>query len=206
MSLVGGFFGGYTAVMLYELFANAQTQNLIQAVRLAVTGDFGDMALRLLAAAIYVCGLSLSVFVPRMKKINGEYLSVAIDALCIIALFFIPRDAHPIFAAAPIVFAAPYQWTVFDKIEGYVSATIFSSNNFRQFTTSLISYLVDKDREMLKKARVFGLTLLCFLLGTAFVCAAVVLLGKAGVLTGLVPLLIAAIIITLKNRKKSVWH
>ncbi len=200
VAAVGGFFGGFAVTELSGIFGNAQTVNLLSVVRDAFAGEPTALLLRLLGAFAYLLGLSLSVLVPRFTRLRSERLALWIDLAAIIALVFIPSGVSPLVRVYPIFFAASYQWTVFDRIEGYVSATIFSSNNYRQFTTSLLSYAIDKDRKALAKARVFGFTLLYFHLGASLACLGFFFIGGLWVLLGILPIASSALLLVLKSK------
>ena len=81
-----------------------------------------------------------------------------------------PHVINPYIAVLPILFVTPVQWNAFGTAGGYASATVFSSNNVRQATTSLVSYIMDKDKKMLEKTRFYWMTLLCFHAGAALSC------------------------------------
>ena len=96
-------------------------------------------------------------------------------------------------AMYPIFFAMAYQWCSFPTSEGYVSATIFSTNNLRQCVTAFATYLCDHDRKMLGKACMYGKVLLLFHIGVAFSWFACQRFGTHGALLALVPCLTALI-------------
>ena len=204
MAIAGGFFGCYSILFLAEICASSQTLNLISVVIRLFSGDFWTVFLRLMGMLLYASALVLSVVIPRLTKINGEYLSVIIDFAALTTLAFLPKSLPPLIGIFPVIFAMAYQWAVFDLIEGYSSSTIFSTNNFRQFVTALTAYRIDKDRKMLDKARVFGFTLVCYYTGVAYCCATCLPLGRAGSFFGMAPLVFALFLLIGKsiNRKK----
>lgn len=191
MSVVGGFFGGFAICNLGEVFANSQTLNLIVTLRHLFEGDLSSLIVRLTGAIVYFLGLAFAVIFAKRTRINREILSPIISAVCLILVAAIPYTVNPLIHIYPIFFATAFQWVCFDKIEGYSSATIFSTNNYRQFTTALVEYALDGERKMLTKAKVFGFTLLWFHVGAALACAGELCLGKASVLLGLLPIIAA---------------
>ncbi|MCH5298765.1 MAG: DUF1275 domain-containing protein [Ruminococcus sp.] len=202
MATVGGFFAGFTVSNLLDLFGNAQTLNLLSIVRDFFICDYPLMALRIVGAVVYLLGMSLSVIIPRCTKIRTDILSIVVDAVCLIILTLLPENLNIFIRVYPVFFATAFQWTVFDKIEGYVSATIFSTNNYRQFTTSLLAYAFDRDKALLSKARVFGFTLLYFHIGVALACALSMFMGKLSALPALLLLIPAAVLIKQKTNKE----
>lgn len=203
MAIVGGYFAGFAVCNLLELFGNAQTLNLLSIIRDFFICDYQLMALRIVGAIVYFLGMSLSVIVPRLTKIRTDILSVVIDAVCLIVLAFLPENLNTFIRVYPVFFATSFQWTAFDRIEGYVSSTIFSTNNYRQFTTSFLAYAFDKDKALLAKARVFGFTLLYFHVGVALACVLAIFMGKLSALPALALLIPAAVLIKQSSVKNS---
>ena len=177
MSLIGGFMGGYAVWNFCELLGNAQTANMITLVTDIVGRNFGAVFLRVIGIAVYFSGFAVSVLVKNYTKMNIEL---------IIYLY-------------PMFFAMSFQWTVFAGAEGYGSSTIFSTNNLRQFSTSLVEYICNKDSEKIKKARFYGLTLISFHIGVAVACVVSLLLGTKSTLVALVFLVPAAALVLVQD-------
>lgn len=189
MALVGGIFGGFAVCNLGEVFGNAQTLNLLMFVKSLVQGEPGVLLLRFLAALLYFFGFALAAVLPKLIKRRTEELSFAIDAAAFVVLMCLPESVSPLISLYPIFFATAFQWTTFEYIDGYSCSTIFSSNNFRQFSTSLVQYAIDKDKSRLSKTRVFGLTLLYFHVGVAAACALSIFFGRLSAVVGITALL-----------------
>ena len=60
-----------------------------------------------------------------------------------------------------------FQWNSFSGGDGFVSSSIFSTNNLRQFTMAVTEVWGNHDRSHLPKAAFFGKTLLSFHAGVA---------------------------------------
>lgn len=140
MAIVGGFLGGFAILNHHELFGSAQTSNLI-----SVFADFAghpdaNFIVRLIGVFIYMFALSLTVILPKFTRLHLPYVSLFIDAMAI-------------------------QWCSFKGGDGFTCSTIFSTNNLRQFTTSMTEYLCSKDPDALRKWKFFASVLLCFHFG-----------------------------------------
>ena len=193
MALIGGFFGGFAVINHMDLLASAQTSNLISLALILVGRSSAEALARAGALGIYILALALTVMVPRILKWNNQLASIAIDVLALISLAFMPDTLDHFVAMYPIFFAMAYQWCSFPTSEGYVSATIFSTNNLRQCVTAFATYLCDHDRKMLGKACMYGKVLLLFHIGVAFSWFACQRFGTHGALLALVPCLTALI-------------
>lgn len=198
MALVGGVFGGFAVCNLGEIFGNAQTLNLMSLVRSVVYAEPMEFMLRLASAILYFFGFALAAILPKFIKSKTEIVSLAIDAAAFVTLMLLPKDLPPFISLYPIFFATAFQWTTFEYIDGYNCSTIFSSNNYRQFLTSLTEYAIDRDKSRLIKTRVFGLTLLYFHIGVALACIGTLFFGRISAVIGILAL-IPAVIFRYKN-------
>lgn len=179
MALCGGFLGGYTIFERMAVFGSAQTANLIELIQDIIGRDYGEMLLRIGALLIYIAAMILSVILHHQKNINTKYLTLILEMVTVLFLGFFPQNINPILALYPIFFITAFQWCVFKGALGYVSSTIFSTNNIKQTVLSLTEYFLTSDlqekEEKLRKGKFFGGTLLSFHIGVA--CS--FLLGQA---------------------------
>ena len=147
MAAVGGFFGVYALLTRGGTFGSSETSNLIYLVVSGLDGTWGPVLVRLGATACYIAGIVLAVLL-RLARI--------------------PAETDPILALYPMFLATAVQWVAYSQAAGYNCATIFSTNNLRQFTEGATEYLCGHDPEQLRKLRFYGGTLLCFHLGAAW--------------------------------------
>lgn len=187
MALIGGFFGGFAVINHMDLLASAQTSNLISLALILVGRSSTETLARLGSLGIYVLALVLTVAVPRVLKWNNQLVSIAVDILALISIAFMPDTLDHFVAMYPIFFAMAYQWCSFPTSDGYVSATIFSTNNLRQCVTAFASYLCDRDAKMLAKACMYGKVLLLFHIGVALSWFSCQYFGTHGALLALLP-------------------
>lgn len=194
VSMIGGFLGGYAIINFYELFANAQTANMIHLVEKLVEHDYAGLTYIFAAMITYMAGNAFCVLYRKFIGKNLRTISLAIDFAAITAVGVITEFTDISFSLLPILFAMPIQWNAFNDDGGYVSSTIFSTNNLRQATMSLVQYFTDKDRAQLDKAKFFWTTLLCFHISVAIVCAASIFFGIHSIWFGFIPTVLASIV------------
>ena len=65
----------------------------------------------------------------------------------------------------PIFFASAFQWGVYSGADGFNSATIFMTNNFKQSVLGWLQYGLTKDKEFKRKAILYTYTAIGFFLG-----------------------------------------
>lgn len=192
VSMIGGFLGGYAIINFCELFANAQTANMIHLVENLITGDFSGLAYIFAALFTYMAGNAFCVIYRKFISKNLRALSLLLDMLAITAVGVITQFTSSSFALLPILFVMPIQWNAFNDDAGYVSSTIFSTNNLRQATMSLVQYIADKSQAQLDKAKFFWSTLLYFHIGVAIVCIPSIFYTTQSIWFGFIPAVLAA--------------
>ena len=201
MAVMGGFFGGFAILMHHNLLSNAQTSNMMSLVIGILGRNPWQVLLHAGSLVIYMLGLSLTVLLPRYTKWKLPLCSVVLDGVALVAIALMPEGTDDFVAMYPIFLAMAFQWNTFTGADGYVSSTIFSTNNLRQFTTSLVGYLCDRNGHHIHKASFFGGTLLFFHVGVSVAFFSTQLLGKKGGFCGYIPLLTAMILIQRECRK-----
>ncbi len=168
MAFTGGFFGGYAILTRADVFGNAQTANLI-GLTLAITGrNAKEVLCRIFCLLLYIFGTALYTLMVHRTNWNVKRIAVGIDAICAVLLIYMPRELPIIVTLYPIAFAMSFQWNAFPGNYGYISSTIFSTNNTKQATISMVEYILSKDRAKLHRSLFFMGSLLWFHLGVAY--------------------------------------
>lgn len=201
MAMFGGFMAGFSVWNFFDMLGNAQTANMISIVCSITGGNFFEVLLRVIGLAVYFLGFAVSVIIVRYTKLNPKLLSIAFDACAIAVIALLPENLNKLFYLYPMFFAMSYQWTAFSGANGFVSSTIFSTNNLRQFSTSLVESICDKEKSKLKKTKFYGFTLLYFHIGVAIACVSSLLFGKFGAFTGIAPLIPATAMVLKQSQK-----
>ena len=203
MSMIGGFFGGFAVLNFCNVFGNAQTVNMINIVTDIVVGNnLYSALLRIVGIVIYFSGFALSVILSKHSRVNRKYLSLLFHLMAIILLAFMPKNLDNMIYILPLFFVMPFQWSVFSGANGYNASTIFSSNNFRQFATSLTEYICTKDKKMLLKAKFYAKTLLSYYAGVFFSAIGTLIYGKESLFLLILPIMAVAMLIH-KQEKSS---
>lgn len=200
MSVVGGFLGGYAIINRFDTFGSSETSNMIHIMLALLGSSMHDFLIRVVALLIYIIGIELTVFLPRICKLNMRLFSVIVDMLTVVVIAFLPAEMNFLVALYPVFFATAVQWNVFATTNTYFSATIFSTNNLRQTAISYGEYICTKDKAVLKKGRFFAATLLCYHIGVVYVYYSSRFWGLYGALTCLLPLLIALSLVIYEQR------
>lgn len=194
MAVVGGFFGIYALLSRGGTFGSSETTNLIYLVVSGLDDTWGAVLVRLGSTACYMLGIALAVLWRRyIRRPDIKAAALVIDLAACLLLAWIPAEADPILSLYPMFFATAVQWVAYTQAEGYNCATIFSTNNLRQFTEGVTEYLCTREAEPLRKLKFFGGTLLCFHLGVVWGWWCTVRWGIFGIY-GCLPLLIPPVL------------
>lgn len=171
MAICGGFLGVYGIINRLSVFGSAQTANLISVIGDLVGKNLSDVVLRIGAFLIYISAIVLATILEKKTTWHLKYIVIGVEFLAICILSFFPENMNPILALYPIFFVSAFQWCVFKGAKGYVSSTIFSTNNLKQaFSAWTEYYLINKEntkekKEKAIKAKFFGGTLISFHIG-----------------------------------------
>lgn len=190
MAFVGGMFGAFT-FLEFERLVSGQTNNLIELVIFLLGSNFYQMLLSVITIVVYAGAIVLATWIPKHLRLNLQLISIAIDCLAAFVVAFASDAIAPQILLLPIVFAMAFQLASFPNIQGFACSTIFSSNNVRQFISSLTEVYLNKNNSFRPKARVFGCTLLFFHLGVALLTILWTVLSRKSVLFVISVLLIA---------------
>lgn len=166
LSFIGGYMGIYALMVRSNNFGSSQTSNLIYIISNLLGNDIKAVTIRIGAALLYMSAIFLTVWIPKHYKFSIKFLSLFIDFAAVTILGFLPLDMDPILGLYPIFFATAFQWNSFSGARGYVSATIFSTNNLRQFTMALTEVSTG-NKAQIDKLKFYGATLLSFQSGVA---------------------------------------
>lgn len=165
MCMTGGFMGAYAILMRCDNLGSAQTNNLICLFLNLLGRDLPGFLIRLGGLFFYFLAIEITVFLDKKTNVSLKKYALAAEALCLLILGFLPLHANPIICLYPIFFMMSTQWCVFHGTDGYNSSTIFSTNNFKQFSLSLGSYVLEKDPASRDKIIMFANSLIFFHLG-----------------------------------------
>ena len=114
-------------------------------------------------------------------------LAILVDAAGLVVSSLLPLK--PVLVGLyPIFFCSAFQWGVYSSANGYNSATIFSSNNFKQAMLGWTQYFLTKDPEFKKKGILYTNTVLSFFIGACYGAIAVNAFAVRAAYLGSVPL------------------
>lgn len=203
MAILGGFIAGYTILVRSGYMGGSQTTNMIGIVFAILGKNLLEFLVRFGALGIYILSLFIFVVLKNKTKFDVRLISIILNAIAIIIMGFIPQNCNPMIAIYPAFFVLPFQWSAFATIDGYVSASIFSTNNLKQCTTAIFEYLFTKDKEKLTMSKAYGKSLLSFYIGVVCCYLVAIYFKIYAIFCGLVFVLSAIFIFVAEKKQKN---
>ena len=191
----GGFYGGYTYSLRGQVFANAQTANLVMMMLSIGKGNWGRALYSLAPFSAYLFGVGLSEYLRQKKsgeenkgqenrslenrrlenkslekkispgKQSIEEKLLLFEALICFLLGIMPASWPDQFCQLSLSFICAMQFNIFRKAEGIPMATTFCTNHIRQMGCHLTEAIFFQNEESRKMAKSHGLMLVAFSLG-----------------------------------------
>lgn len=172
LTFLGGAMDGYTYIH-YDVFASAQTGNLVLAIIQAGEGLWGSVGKKLLSTLFFLLGILLAKLLIQYFDSQRNYywrLYVLFYEAIIFALVGIKEiNQHPALVTVMISFSAAIQWVSFDKINGRAYTNLFTTGNLKGMTTNFYDYLIAKKKGAKEGFFHFFEVVIAFILGVVTV-------------------------------------
>ena len=167
LALSGGFMDAYSYIGRGEVFANAQTGNMLL---LGVHLSEGNIpaAIRYLCPVLaFTFGIALADIVRNSgigKHLHWRQISVIVEAIILAIVSFFPQS-HNLLANSLTSLACGIQVESFRKIHGNGIATTMCIGNLRSGTQNIYTFFQTKKKESLEKGILYYGIILCFICG-----------------------------------------
>jgi uncharacterized membrane protein YoaK (UPF0700 family) len=176
LALSGGFMDAYSYMCRGEVFANAQTGNLLLMGIGISEGNFVMARRYLFPVLAFVFGIAIAALVRlhlREKNfVHWRQISVLCEFFVLIGVIFLPQSQN-LLANSLTSLACGIQVESFRKIRGNGIATTMCIGNLRNATQNICEYSKEKDKEKLYKGLLYYGVILCFVFGAVCGNAAV---------------------------------
>lgn len=205
LALSGGFMDAYSYIQRGEVFANAQTGNmLLFGVNLS-EGNYQVMLSYLFPVLAFAAGIALADIVRVREGANllhWRQIAVLAEALILIIVSFIPTTMN-LPANALTSFACGIQVESFRKIHGRGIATTMCIGNLRSGTENLHHYVHTKERKYLDSSLLYYGIIVSFIIGAVIGNVMVHIMHQRAILCCSV-LLIVTFFIMFIDREKNI--
>ena len=166
LALSGGFMDAYSYIQRDQVFANAQTGNmLLFGVNLSGRNLRGALHYFFPVFA-FAIGIAIAELVRAKERdlLHWRQVAVLFEGIILVGVAFIPLDMNLI-ANSLTSFACGIQVESFRKIRGNGIATTMCIGNLRSGTQNLCNFIRKKDKEDFKKAALYYGIIVCFVTG-----------------------------------------
>ena len=176
--LSGGFQDAYTYTCRGEVFANAQTGNIVL-LSTALYGREWQTVLKYLVPVFsFLVGTAVAEFIHiKLKcyeKLHWRQIILLLEILLLFSVGFLPAKVEPL-ANAFVSFVCALQVQTFHKVRGHAYASTMCTGNLRSGVEALCLFLHGRDWAALHRAGAYFAVIGFFILGA----------GLGAVLTGL---------------------
>ena len=149
LAVSGGFMDAYTYTFRGEVFANAQTGNIILLAINLSEGNFEKMLQYLFPVIAFAFGIILAEIVHRFCTIDNilhwRQYTVLLECIILFSVGFISQEYNMI-ANSLVSFACGIQVESFRKVKGNASATTMCIGNLRSGTQNLFNFIFIKNK------------------------------------------------------------
>jgi uncharacterized membrane protein YoaK (UPF0700 family) len=168
LSFSGGLQDAYTYNVRGNVFANAQTGNVVLMSQNVMMGNWNSAIHYMLPLISFAAGVFITEQIEnRFKSSKGVHwrqLVLLIEIVLLGIVGLMPTDIN-IIANMMVSFTCAMQVQSFRKVHGYGYASTMCIGNLRSGTESLSQYLRNRDRASLNKALHFFGIILIFAIG-----------------------------------------
>ena len=195
LSLSGGFQDAYTYVLRGNVFANAQTGNVVLMSQHFMTGEFRRAVHYLLPIVAFAFGILASEQIAHgFKKLNVIYwrhIILFLEMIVLTIVAFLPEVLNTP-ANILVSFSCAMQVQAFRELKGHGYASTMCIGNLRSGTESFSKYLRTRDKtNIIDSLYYFGIILI-FAIGA----------GLGGIISGILgykSILISGFILLIAN-------
>lgn len=208
LALTGGFLDAYTYLCRGNVFANAQTGNMVMLGINFIEGNSGKFIKYLIPIIAFAIGVIISEVIRTKllenNKVHWRQAVLAIEIILLMCVAFIPYDY---IANIIISLICAMQVEAFRKFHGNAYATTMCTGNLRSGTEKLVLFIKHKDKKHLKVSLQYYFIIFIFCLGATIGGIFSKVIGVKAILIACIPLVFSLIIMSYRkdnnNIKKS---
>jgi uncharacterized membrane protein YoaK (UPF0700 family) len=171
LAIVGGFLDAYTFICRGEVFANAQTGNLVLFGIALTKGDLGQAIMALLPILAFILGVIVTERIKDIKvpsltcAANAERIILIIEIIVLFIIGFIPTTVPHIFVTVPISFVSSVQIASFGKLVDSPYSTTMCTGNLRSASQAAYKAFTKKDKDLGFKSIRYLVIIFFFIIG-----------------------------------------
>lgn len=170
LTLAGGFQDAYSYNCRGQVFANAQTGNIVLLGQNIASGNFQNALHYLFPLLAFLAGVYLSEWVRELcksfQKLHWRQIVLAFEIVMLAIAGLLPQSLNVV-SNVLMSFACAMQVDSFRKFRGIPCATTMCIGNMRSGTELLCRYHITKDPELKRKSLHYYFIIFVFAIGAA---------------------------------------
>ena len=182
--LSGGFQDAYTYTCRGEVFANAQTGNIVLLSTALFRQEWQTVLKYLIPVISFLIGTAVAECIhlrfKSYEKIHWRQIILLCEILLLLAVGFLPHSLEPL-ANALVSIVCAMQVQTFHKVRGHAYASTMCIGNLRAGTEALCAYFRVRNKEILRKALTYFGVILVFGVGAGLGSILTVALGNRAI-------------------------
>ena len=168
LAISGGFWDTYTYILRGEVFANAETGNIVLLGINIATGNFKNAINYLVPILAFALGVFIIGLIRRrfrdISVFHWRHIIITIEILIVFCVGFMPEALNHLVNVL-VSFVCAMQVATFKKVWDCPCATTMCTGNLRSCTENLFQYLNTKDKKFLRKSFTYFGVIMFFILG-----------------------------------------
>ncbi len=168
LTFSGGLQDAYTYNARGQVFANAQTGNVVLMSQNLMMGNWGTGLRYMFPLLSFAAGIFIAEQVEnkykKARRVHWRQIILAVEILMLVFVGFLP-EKHSMLANMMVSFSCAMQVQTFKKVRGYAYASTMCIGNMRSGTESLSFYLRTGEKGALDKALHYFGIIFVFALG-----------------------------------------
>ena len=153
--LSGGFQDAYTYCCRGEVFANAQTGNIVLLSTALFRREWPVVLKYLIPVVSFLIGTAaaegIHIRLKNAEKLHWRQIILLGEMVLLLIVGFLPQALEPL-ANALVSFVCAMQVQTFHKVRGHAYASTMCIGNMRSGTEALCAYFRTREKEVLQKA------------------------------------------------------
>lgn len=197
LAVVGGMLDIYTYLLKGQVFATAETGNLILLGIYVTQGEWKISLSYLFPILFFTFGVmtaeSIRKFFQKNKFLHWRQIIILVEMIILFSIAFVEGEEFNIITNSIISFISSIQIQSFKKVHGNPFTSTMCTGNLRSGTESLYFYLETKEKSFLTKALHYYSIILFFVSGAVLGACCIKLLGTKALLVTIFLLIIVFI-------------
>lgn len=174
LAIVGGYLDAYTYICRGQVFANAQTGNMVLLGIQLAQGNFLNALHYLVPIITFFIGIAFVELLKAKFKtsntLHWRQLAIIIELFALIGVAYIPQGKYNAIAIIAVSFVCAIQAQSFRKFNGNNYASTMCTGNLRSASEHFFRYANLKNKEELRVSLQYLNIILFFIIGAVIGC------------------------------------